>query len=89
MINIIAAGQVCTAIVDLGSVISLIKRRTVQRLKLPVQKVKQVHSLSGITGQPLRVLGMVKLNVQVGAKGTHEQMVPVVPDSYLNKDLLL
>ena len=40
-------------------------------------------------GQPLRVLGMVKLEVHIGDQEKHQQSVSVVPDSYLNSNLLL
>ncbi|KAK3883664.1 hypothetical protein Pcinc_012043 [Petrolisthes cinctipes] len=46
-------------------------------------------SFSGITGQRLRILGVVRIPIKVGKQGVHEQLVSVVPDSFINKDLLL
>lgn len=69
---------------DPGSNATLIKKSTVSRLGLTVDKSKCLQSLRGITGQPLRVLGMT---VQIGDQEKCKQYVSVVPDSYLNSEI--
>ena len=49
---------------DTGSNVTLIRKNT-------VNKSKCLPSLTGITSQPLRVLGMVTLEVHIGDKEKH------------------
>ena len=46
-------------------------------------------SLTAVNGDPLKVLGMVKVEIHVGDQEICRQWISVVPDSYLQRDLLL
>ena len=58
------------------------------RLKVEVNQRHAVPVLTGITGEPLRLLGAVRLNIAVGYEEC-SPWIPVVPDSYLETDMLL
>ncbi len=45
--------------------------------------------MQGVTGSPLRIHGMVWLEIEVEEDHVHKQWFPVVPNSYLDADLLL
>ncbi len=45
--------------------------------------------MKGVTGEPLRILGKTWTEIGVGNKQISRQYLPVVPDYYLNSDLLL
>ena len=53
-----------------------------------INQRRALPNLQGVTGTALRILGMVWLEIGVGDQ-THEQWVPVVPNNYLDADLLL
>ena len=42
-----------------------------------------------MNGEPLKVLGMVKVEIHVGDQEVWKQWISVVPDAYLQRDLLL
>ncbi len=46
-------------------------------------------NLQGVTSSPLRILGMVWLEIEAGEDHAHKQWFAVVPNSYLDADLLL
>ena len=78
----------CQALVDTGSVVSLVKKDFVERLGLRYGHMRALPQLTGITHTVLPVLGSVYLNVQVGTRVvTH--LFAAVPDNYLDTDLLL
>ena len=82
-------GKLCSALLDTGSGVTLIKRCTVRRLGLQIDKPRCVPSLTAVNGDPLKVLGMVKVEIHVGDQEVCKQWISVVPDSYLQRDLLL
>jgi len=75
--------------VDTGSGYTLIRESVAKRMGNEINKRRNTPSLQGVTGSPLRVLGMIWLEIGVGEVKTHKQWFPVVPDHYLNADLLL
>ena len=81
--------KLCTGIVDTGSGATLIKRATAMRLGIGVDQGKALPRLISTNGSPLKILGMTKITVGVGNKEKYTQWVSVVPDSYLDRDLLL
>ncbi len=54
-----------------------------------LHKRRALPNLQGVTGLPLRILGMVWLDIGVGEDRVHKQWFPVVPNSYLYAGLLL
>ncbi len=54
-----------------------------------MNKRRALSNLQGVTGSSLRFLGMVWLEIGVGEDHVHKQWFPVVPNSYLDADLLL
>ncbi len=77
------------AVVDTGSCYTLIKEATANRMGSEIDKRRALPNLQGVTGSPLRILGMIWLEIGVGEDHIHKQGFPVVPNSYLNADLLL
>ncbi len=49
-----------------------------------INKRRALPNLQGVTGSPLRILGMVWLEIAVGDDHVHKQWSPVVPNSYLD-----
>ncbi len=45
--------------------------------------------MRGVTGTPLRLLGMAQLAIGIGEQGTSKMWFPVVPDNYIGCDILL
>ncbi len=82
-------GKVLRAIVDTGSERTLIRRSAVDRIEGEINHRKNPPNLQGVTGDPLRLLGMTWTEIGVGDKQLSKQYLPVVPDHYLNSDLLL
>ena len=82
-------GQLCSAIVDTGSDVTLLKRSTVYQLRLGIDKSRVIPGLVSVNGSQLQQLGMTKINLHVGDQRILTRWVPVVPDSYLNRDMLL
>ncbi len=77
------------AVVDTGSCYTLIKEATANKLGSEINKRRALPNLQGVTGSPLRILGMIWLEIGVGEDHVHKQWFPVVPNSYLDADLLL
>lgn len=77
------------AVVDTGSGYTLIKEAAVTKLGGEINRRRNIPHLQGVTGSPLRVLGMVWLEIGVGDDEVHKQWFPVVPNGYLDADLLL
>lgn len=72
IVNLIVNGHNYTAMLDTGSSLTLKRRSTVQRLGHNVDKSNYLPSLTGITGQPLRVLGMTQVTVHVGSQKKYQ-----------------
>ncbi len=77
------------AIVDTGSAHTLIKESAVSKLGSEINKRRNIPRLQGVTGSPLRIIGMVWLKIGVGNDHEYQQWVPVVPNRYLDAELLL
>ncbi len=77
------------AVVDNGGCYTLIKAATVNKLGGEINKRRALPNLQGVTGSPLRILGMVCLEIGVGDDHVNKQWSPLVPNSYLDADLLL
>lgn len=67
----------------------LIKRSVVDRLGCELNTRCTPPDLQGVTGSPLRFLGVAWLEIAVGDEKVSKQWLSVVPDSYLSSDLLL
>ena len=74
---------------DTGSGHTLIKEKAVRRIGEHINKRRNPPLLHGVTGAPLRILGMVSLTIKIGDNKVHQRWVPVVPDSYISCDVLL
>ncbi len=77
------------AVVDAGSCYTLIKETTVNEMVSEMNKRHALPNLEGVTCSPLRIIGMVWLEIGGGDDHVHKQWSPVVPDSYLDADRLL
>ncbi len=77
------------AVVDTGSCSTLIKEATANKSGSEINKRRTLPNLQGVTGSPLRIHGMVWSEIGVGEDHVHKQWFPVVPNSYLDADLLL
>ena len=84
-----ASGRLCSAILDTGSGATIISKRAVKKLGLSVDQSKALPSLVSVNGVPLKLLGMTKVSIHVGEKEVHTVWVSVVPDAYINRDILL
>ena len=58
-------------------------------MKLEINQNRCLLVLQGVTGSTLRILGMVKLVTEAGNDMIMHRWVPVVPNRYLDADLLL
>ncbi len=54
-----------------------------------INKRRALPNLQGVTGSPLRILGMIWLEIGLGEDHLHKQWFQVVPNSYTDGDLLL
>ena len=86
-IQLAVNGKMLSAVI--GSEVTLIKESTVSRLHLNINTRHTLPRLAGVTGKPLRVLGATRVTIAIGYKLDSEQWVPVVPDHYLDTDMLL
>ncbi len=77
------------AVVDTCNCYTLIKETTANKLGSEINQRRALPNLQGVTGSPLRILGMILLEIGVGEDHVHKQWFPVVPNSYLDADLLL
>ncbi len=77
------------AVVDRGSGHTLILESAAENLGAEINTTRNIPGLQGVTGTPLRVIGMVWLEVRLGNDHTHRQWVPGVPNRYLDVELLL
>ncbi len=69
--------------------VTLIKEATANKMGSEINQRWDPPNLQGVTGSPLRILGMIWLEIVVGEDHVHKQWFPVVPNSYLDADLLL
>ena len=46
-------------------------------------------NIKGVNAQPVQVLGMVKVSIVVGDRFTRWFWLPVIPDAFINRDVLL
>ena len=81
--------SLCTGIVDTGSGATLLKKATAVRLGIDIDQGKALPRLISTNGSPLKILGMTKITVGIGNKEKYTLWVSVVPDSYLDRDLLV
>ena len=88
-IQLAVNGKMLSAILNTGSEITLIKKSTVSRLNFDINQKQTVPILVGVTGSPLRLLGAVRVTIAIGYQMDSPQWVPVVPDNYLDTDMLL
>ncbi len=83
------SGKVLRALVDTGSERMLIRRSAVDRIGGDLNTRRALPNLQGVTGDPLRILGMTWVKLGVGDNKVSKQWIPVIPDTYLQTDLLL
>ncbi len=88
-INLRVENKTLRAIVDTGSGYTLIRESAVKTLGEIINTRRTPPLLQGVTGSPLRVLGMVRLEVEIGGDKKIKQWFPVVPNKYLEADVLL
>ncbi len=60
------------AAVDTGSCYTLIKEATVNKMGNEINKRHALDNLQGVTGSPLRILGMIWLEIGVGEDHVHK-----------------
>lgn len=77
------------AVIDTGSGHTLIKESAANKIGSEINKRRNIPNLQGVTGSPLRITGMVWLEIGVGNDHVHKQWGPAVPNSYLDAELLL
>ena len=87
--NVVVNGKLLSAFLDTGSSITLIGVKGVRKLGLQIDKSKQFPNLTALGGTRIKSFGMTKLAVHVGEDEVIEKWVVVVPDFYLDRDLLL
>ncbi len=54
------------AVVDTGSCYTLIKETTTNKMGSEINKRRALPNLQGVTGSPLRILGMIWLEIGIG-----------------------
>ena len=74
--------------IDTGSECTVIRESATKDLGNEINQRCSIPHLQGVTGSPLRILGMIWLHISVGDQ-VHQQWVAVVPDRYLDVDLLI
>ena len=77
------------ALVDTGSGHTLIQESALAKISCKINHRKNPPMLKGVTGRNLRILGMVDLRITIGGGKVIHRWVSVVPDNYLNTELLL
>ena len=60
-----------SAVVDTGSSHTLIKEAAVNKLGCEINKRRNIPCLQGVTGSPLRIIGMVLLTIGIGNDDEH------------------
>ncbi len=88
-ITVALNGKILTALVDTGSERTLIRRSAVDRIGGQLNTMRALPNLQGVTEDPLRILGMSWVEVGKGDNKVSKQYFPVIPDEYLQIDLLL
>ena len=88
-IQVAVNGKVVSALIDTGSDVTLLTQSAVSRLKLTINTRQTIPQLRGVTGKPLRILGAVRPTISIGYQVEKSQWIPVVPDEYLDTDMLL
>ncbi len=88
-ISLAVNNKIMRAVVDTGSCYTLIKEATANKMESEINKRRALPNLQGVTCSPLRILGMIWLEIGVGEDHVHKQWFLVVPNSYLDADLLL
>ena len=88
MIPLVVNGKVTSALIDTGSHYSIITEEKAKEFG-QINTSRRKPALQGVTGSPLRLLGSIQLDVEVGTEGTVKHWVAVVPKSYLTTDILL
>ncbi len=89
VISVAVNGKILRAMVDTGSERTLIRRPAVDRIEDEINHRKNLPNLQGVTGDPLRILGMSWTEIGIGDKKLSKQYLPVVPNTYLGTDLIL
>ncbi|XP_076069574.1 uncharacterized protein LOC143041505 [Oratosquilla oratoria] len=82
-------GQQLRALVDTGSDHTLVSEKASKMIEGELNLRRNPPRLQGVTGNPLRIIGMIKTKVNVGNAKVVTQWIPIVPDSYLATDILL
>ena len=88
-INLRVNNKVLRATVDTGSGYTLIKESALETIGQKINTRRTPPLLQGVTGAPLRILGMVKVEIEIGGGKKILQWYPVVPNKYLEADILL
>lgn len=78
-----------SAIVDTGSDVTIMRVSTANRLGIEIDKIRKTPQIISLTQNPVDILGMSKVEFHIGNKEVITKWIGVVPDSYINKDLLL
>ncbi len=77
------------AVVDTGSGHTHISGSAAENQGVEINTRRNIPGLQGVTGTPLIIIGMIWLEVRVVNDHTHRQWVQVVPNRYLDVELLL
>ena len=78
----------CTALVDTGSVVSLVRKNFMDKIEATEFQTRALPQLTGITHTQLPVLGTTYLDVLIGLKSV-KHLFAVVPDTFLETEVLL
>ena len=89
VINVWINERLRQAIIDTGSSHTLIREKAAKDMNLQFNQNRNVPVLQGVTGSPLRILGMVKVVIEAGNDWVLHRWIPVVPNRYLDADVLL
>ncbi len=60
------------AVIDTDSCYTLIKEATANKIGSEINKRRALPNLQGVTGSPLRILGMIWLEIGVGEDHVHK-----------------
>ncbi len=75
--------------IDTGSKCTVVRESAAKEIGSEINQRRSTPHLHGVTASPLTITGMVWLDIGVGGDHIHQQWIPVVPDRYLDVDLLL
>ena len=89
VISTLINNKICSSIFDTGSDVTLMRYSTTKRLGLVIDKRRIPPNIRGINAQPVQILGMTKAPILIGDKFVKHIWFPVIPDAFIERDVLL